>query len=161
MSAVILWLVTSLLFAFGILGTLLPAIPGLGFIIAGVLFYAIATKFVAISVTTTIVLSAIAAGTFIASYFTGALGVKIGGGGRYATLGTIIGALVGLTTGPFGLIIGAVVGAFLGALYESQSLEKSMRITIASLVGLFGGAIMQFVVGVGIIIAFLIVVLTV
>ena len=161
MSIVIIWLITSLLFALGLLGTLLPAIPGLGLIIVGVLFYAIATKFIAISVTTTIVLCIIALTAFIASYFTGALGTKLGGGGRYAAFGTLIGALIGLITGPFGLIIGAVIGAFLGAFYESQSIEKSLRITVASLVGLLGGAIMQFLVAIGIIIAFLIAVLTV
>jgi len=156
MSTILVGLITTLLLVIGLVGTILPAIPGLGLIVVGILFYALATHFASISVTTVVVLCVIAVATFIAGYFTSALGAKMSGGGRYSVIGTFIGAVVGLTMGPLGMIMGAVGGAFLGALYESGSVEASFRITGASLIGLLSGAIVQFVVGAGIIIAFLV-----
>lgn len=154
MSSALLWVITVALLTTGLIGTVLPALPGLLLIIIGVLFFALSTNFASISVTTVIVLACVALIGYIIGYVSSGIGAKISGGGKYSVLGTIIGALIGLTVGPLGIFAGAIIGAFLGALYESKSFTSAWHITVASLVGLLSGAIVQFLVGAGIIIAF-------
>jgi len=156
MSFLLLWLIVILLFALGLIGVFIPALPGVVLVFSGVLLYAVATSFANISATTVVVFGIVAAVAWLVEYLGAVLGVKMGGGGRLATLGLIIGALLGfISGGPVGLLIGMLLGSFLGATYEGSSTSKASRAAIFSVLGLLGAKVLQLLLAVGIIVAFL------
>ena len=160
MTALILWGVTVLLFAAGLAGVFVPALPGVGLVFAGALFYALATNFAAISGTTIIVFGVIALLAWLTDYLGAMLGARLGGGRLFTMIGMIAGAMLGvLFSGPPGLVIGALVGAFLGALYEGKTFQEAERTALFSFLGVVGARILQLLLATGIIVAFLVAVL--
>ena len=156
MPSLLLWLIVTLLFTVGLAGTVIPLVPGIALILGGVLLYAFVTGFTTISVPTVVGSTLLAAIAWLADYYAGALGAKAAGGGKLAALGTFIGALVGIIGGPAGLLIGAFIGALIGALLEGKDGKHAHKIAFVSLIATAGATVVQFVIGVSIIIAFLI-----
>ena len=156
MSFLLLWLIVTSLFSLGSIGVFIPMLPGAGLVFLGVLIYAVATDFVNISVTTVVAFGVVAAVAWLVEYIGAALGVRAGGGGKIAMTGLIIGALLGfISGGPVGLLIGMLLGSFLGATYEGSSTSKASRAAIFSVLGLLGAKVLQLLLVVGIIVAFL------
>lgn len=158
MSVIALWIVTLTLFLLGLLGVFIPAIPGLALIFAGILFYAVMTNFATISLNAILFFGLVVLLSWVAGFSGSLIGSRLGGGKRWAISGAMIGGLVGTLLGPFGLMIGAFIGALAGALYEGQSGPAASRVAFWTIIGLIGATFMQFVVGLSLIIAFLLVV---
>lgn len=160
MPTILLWVITISLFAVGLLGTVIPALPGTGFIFAGVLIYGLITSFSTISVPTVVVFGVVAGLTWLANYMGAAYGARTGGGKKLALAGTVVGAIIGvLAAGPIGLLVGAFIGALLGSLAEGQSTHEAAKVAVWSMVGVVGGAMVQFIISVSMIIAFFLAVL--
>lgn len=156
MSSLLLGGIVTSLFLVGLVGIFIPFLPGIAFVFAGVLVYALATDFTSISPVTVIVMGVVALLAWLADYYGSALGARWGGGKIYAMIGSIVGALAGaLIAGPPALLIGAFLGALAGALIEGNSPLHAGRIAILSLIGTIGATIVQFMLGVSIIAAFL------
>lgn len=157
MTLVAIWLVTGTLFTIGLLGILLPTVPGLVLVAAGIVFFALATNFAAISLLTTIFLVAIASLAMLAGYFGPAWGSSAAGGSWKSISGALLGSIIGLFTplGPLGLFVGAFIGALLGALAEGKNIGQAWRIARTSVIGALGASLMQFILGLILIIVFL------
>lgn len=161
MSSILLWLLTISLFTLGVLGIFIPFLPGVAFIFFGVLLYAWATNFSIISLGTVVVFGIVVFLAWLAEYLGSLLGAKLGGGGRYAMWGSILGGFAGLVfIGPLGLLIGVVVGVILGALYEGKTLNQAGKTAFFSILGILGGKIIQLVLTLGIIVTFIIIIIT-
>lgn len=155
MSDVTLWLVTSALMLIGLLGIVVPGLPGIALVFAGVLFFGWVTGFAAISPATVALMGLAALLGWLAEYAGGVMGVRAGGGGKAAMLGLIAGALIGfVTSGPPGVILGGLIGAFIGAWYVNQKPNQAAKIAFFSLLGLIGGKAVQFLLALVIIITF-------
>lgn len=155
-----LWIGVVALFALGLVGIVVPVVPGVGLVFAGILFYAWATGWEAISVTWVAVFGVVALLAWVADYIGAAAGAKYGGGKWPTVLGSVIGAIAGLILGgPLGLFIGAFAGSLGGALYEGKSMEKASRAALYSVIGMVGATVVQLVLAVTMIVAFFIVVL--
>ncbi len=161
MTALLLWIIISLLFLVGLAGTIIPLVPGLSIIIAGVLLFAFITKFAEISVVTVVILTIIALLASLIDFYAGAIGAKAAGGGKYAAIGATLGAIIGfiILFGPIGLLVGGFSGALLGALLEGRNTGQAHYIALVSLVGTIGASATQFVVGIIIIVTFLMAIL--
>jgi uncharacterized protein len=160
-SPLTIWLITSFFFVFGLLGIFIPMLPGVLFIFGGILFYAIATGFTAISPVWVLTAGGILALAWLAEYAGSVAGVKIGGGGVRATAGMALGAALGLIGGgPPGLIAGAFLGALGGALYEGKSPARASKAAWWSVAGIIGGKIVQLLLALCVIAAFLLTVLS-
>lgn len=155
MPTLLLWLITGILFLVGLVGTVVPGLPGITLIYAGILLYAVATGFDHLSRTTVVIMGLGTALTLTASYVGSAAGSRLGGGKKWAIAGTFIGALIGaITSGPAGLFIGAFLGALLGALCEGRQGVDAAKIAAFSVLGILGATIVQFFLGVILILAF-------
>jgi len=155
MASVLLWLAVVGLWLLGLLGIVVPVLPGIGLVFAGILLYAVATGFAQISVTTVVVFGVIALLAWLTTFYAGAIGAKVSGGGRYAAGGTLVGAIGGLLlVGPPGLLAGAFLGALAGATYEGRSPGQASRIAVLSLAGTLSAALIQLLLAVSMIIAF-------
>jgi uncharacterized protein len=157
---ILLSLLITVLFAVGLFGSFVPAVPGVGLIYAGILLYVFANGFAAISLPTLIVFGIVALLASGASYMGSMVGAKKGGGGMRSLWGSIIGAIAGaVTIGPIGLFLGAFVGALVGALLEGHTPEKAMKVAALSVIGVVGGSLVQFFLCLALIFAFLLAIL--
>lgn len=159
-EGVVLWIGVMALFMLGLIGIFVPVVPGVGLVFAGILFYAWATGWEAIGVTWVAVFGMVALLAWVADYIGAAVGAKYGGGKWPTVLGSVIGAVAGLILGgPLGLFIGAFLGALGGALYEGNSMEIASRAAMYSVIGMVGATVVQLVLAIAMIVAFIIVVL--
>lgn len=137
-------IIAVIFFVAGVLGTLLPALPGAPLIWLGMLFYGLLVKFD--NLTWTFFLGqglAVVLIVFI-DYIAGLWGVNRYGGSRESVWGCFLGGLLGIILlGPFGLIFGPFIGAVAGELYNKRPLEKAFRVGMGTLIGFAGGMVLK------------------
>jgi uncharacterized protein YqgC (DUF456 family) len=68
MSSLIIWTLTSAILGLGLLGILVPGVPGIGLVYVGIVFYALLTNFTTITGTSLIVFGVLTLVTWLAGY---------------------------------------------------------------------------------------------
>lgn len=136
--------VVGLLMCAGLLGTLLPAIPGAALVLVGALVHAAFHGFDPVGPGRLLVLAALAGVAYLADYAAGALGARRFGGSGWAVAGAVAGALVGLFFGIFGLILGPILGAVAAEWLRSRDAETSLRSGVGTALGLLLGIAFKF-----------------
>jgi uncharacterized protein YqgC (DUF456 family) len=150
------WLFAIVLFAVGLIGTVVPILPGTTIILAGAVIHRMMLgpeKSIGWTTLGLLVLLTLAtyALDFLGSYF----GAKYFGATRWGTIGAIIGALVGLFFGIIGLFVGPVVGAITGEFIAGKRAIDAGKAGWGSLLGNLGGMIGKLVIALGMITIFL------
>jgi uncharacterized protein YqgC (DUF456 family) len=131
----------ALLMIAGLVGSLLPVMPGTVLILAGAAVHAVATGFNPLGPGRLTILALLTVLAYALDYLAGALGVKRFGGSGWAVAGAVAGALVGMFLGLPGLLLGPLLGA-LGAEYlYTRQLNTSARAAFGTVVGLLVGAV--------------------
>ena len=130
-----------LLMVAGLLGAVLPVMPGTPLILAGALLYAIATDFTPVGLGRLAVLTVLAIIGAVAGALAGSLGARHAGGSRRAAVGAMLGLVAGFFMGPIGLVAGPVAGAILGELSHARPWRESVRAGVGTLIGLIAGAV--------------------
>jgi hypothetical protein len=140
------WLAIAL-FAFGLLGVLMPAMPGVGLIWIVVLVYAIAEGFATIDALSFAVLTVLGVAGATADLWLGQLGAKAAGASFRSTLwglaGALAGGLLGLLLGGVGALPGMWVGAILGVLLNEQRERGSWKAAWQAAVGVAIGSVIS------------------
>ena len=131
----LLWTLAVALIAIGLIGIVLPAVPGTMLIFAGLLLGAWADGFTRVGPGTLVVLGLLAAASYGIDFVAAALGVKRLGASRRAMAGAALGTLLGLMFGLPGLIVGPFLGALLGELTTNRDLIRASRMGVAAWVG--------------------------
>ena len=148
----IYWIVLAVM-AIGVIGAIIPGLPGSSIILLAILAWSIVTGFAGIGwpmilIFTVLILSAVV--EYLALYF----GAKQSGASKWSQYGAIAGMVLGFVGllpalpigGPLiGVLVGAVLGAFIGEyLYRSnlesgqrikQAFKASTAIVVASIIG--------------------------
>jgi uncharacterized protein YqgC (DUF456 family) len=138
---------TAVLMSLGLLGSVLPGLPGAPLILVGALVYAWYTGFTVISWMTLLALLALTLLSYLLELFASVLGVKKLGGSRWAMAGALLGAIVGLFFGGLpGLILGPFVGAFLLELAKTKDPAASLKSGVGTLLGFLAGAIGKLII---------------
>ncbi len=100
------YLLAALLILIGLAGTILPALPGLPLVFAGMLLAAWAGDFQQIGVLMLIVLGVLALLSLVIDFFSTTVGAQRVGASRKAVIGAFAGTVVGLFVfPPFGLFL--------------------------------------------------------
>src|SRR3989442_10001216 len=86
-------IVVGALFLAGLVGALIPWIPGPLFILIGVLVWAVATQFAVIGVGRLVILVTLALTTLLVNFAAGPIGARPSGGRPWAVGGAIVGAV--------------------------------------------------------------------
>jgi uncharacterized protein YqgC (DUF456 family) len=136
-----LYLLAGLMVLVGLAGTVLPALPGVPLVFAGMLLAAWAGDFQHIGGLTVAILAVLTALAVTVDLVASAFGTKIAGASRWAFVGAAIGALVGLFFGLPGLLLGPFAGAVAGEAMATQNLQRATRAGIGATLGLLVGAI--------------------
>jgi len=136
----------AVLFLAGLVGSVVPWMPGPLFIIAGALLWAVVTDFATLGIGRLAILAALTLASFLMSFVSGAVGTRRYGGSRWGVVGAIVGAVVGLFFGPLGLVFGPAIGAVGGELARGATLEGGIRSGFGALVGLLIGLVADLVI---------------
>ncbi|MCL6634767.1 MAG: DUF456 family protein [Peptococcaceae bacterium] len=136
--------IAAVLFTVGVIGTVLPALPGAPLIWLGMLVYGFFVKFNNLPWTFFLGQGLAVALIFLVDYLAGVWGVRRYGGSKAAVWGSVLGGLLGvLLMGPFGLIFGPFGGAVAGELYQKSPLEKAFRAGMGTIIGYLGGTVLK------------------
>lgn len=150
------WLFVIVLFAVGLIGTVLPIVPGTIIILAGAVIHRTmlgADKSVGWPILAILALLALTAYLidFLGAYF----GAKYFGATKWGMFGAILGALIGLFFGIVGLFIGPVIGAITGEFIAGKRMIAAGKAGWGSLLGHIGGMIAKLVIALTMITIFL------
>ena len=113
---------TLVLMVVGLLGSVLPGLPGVTLIFLSALVYATLTDFRSVGAAILVVLFIFAAIAFVADFVATSYGARRFGASNWGTVGGAIGGIAGALFGLlflgigslFGLILGTIAGVFLG-----------------------------------------------
>lgn len=123
----------------GLVGTILPALPGTPLVFLGLLLTAWAEGFGKVGWVTLTVLGVLTLASLGIDVAAGSLGAKRLGASWQATLGATLGTLVGLFFGFPGLLLGPFVGAAAGEYLARRSWRQAGKIGLAAWLGLVVG----------------------
>lgn len=119
-----LYFLAVLLVVIGLAGTVLPALPGLPLMFAGMLLAAWVGDFQQIGIATVVVLGLLTLLSLGIDFWATAVGAKRVGASRKAVLGAVAGTVVGLFFGPIGIFVGPFAGALAGELVHRRKLGR-------------------------------------
>jgi uncharacterized protein YqgC (DUF456 family) len=113
---------TIVLMVVGLLGSVVPGLPGVTLIFLSALVYVLLTDFRTVGAVILVVLFLFAALAFITDFVATSYGARRFGASNWGTVGGAVGGIVGALAGLlflgigslFGLIIGTIVGVFVG-----------------------------------------------
>jgi hypothetical protein len=148
---------TAVLMFTGLIGSVIPMIPGSPLILLGAFIYAWHTNFEAVTWGVLAILLLLAVLSQIVEYLASVLGAKKFGASRWGMVGAFLGGMIGLFFGGFlGILVGPFIGALLLELLHGQDLNASMKIGLGTLMGFLAGAIGKIVISITMIGIFLI-----
>ncbi|MEZ5461366.1 DUF456 domain-containing protein [Dokdonella sp.] len=140
-TQILLYVLATLLILIGLAGTILPALPGVPVVFAGMLIAAWAGDFVHIGWPTLTILGLLTALALLVDLLAGLLGAKRVGASGWALFGAALGTIVGLFFGIIGLILGPFVGAVLGELIAGSNLRRSAAVGFGAWLGFVFGTL--------------------
>lgn len=136
-----MWLLAALLIVAGLAGTVLPALPGVPLVFAGLLVGAWADDFQRVGWVTLSVLGFLALASLAIDFAATAMGAKRVGASRKAIFGAAIGTLLGVFLGIPGLILGPFIGAVAGEMLSHGEWRRATSAGAGTWVGLLFGTL--------------------
>lgn len=150
--------------AVGVVGTIIPILPGIFLIWLSVLAYAIIEGFKSIDWFTFVVITLIALVAGTADIWLSALGAKTTGASRRAMFLGFIGSIIGMILGTFipipifgnliGSVLGYAAGLLLGQYHKYKDWNKALKAGLGGVAGWGVATAVQFAGGILILILF-------
>jgi uncharacterized protein YqgC (DUF456 family) len=144
MLEIVLISVGILMLLAGLVGCILPVLPGPPLSFVGLICLWWARGFEAETFgPTTVIIAAVAAAVSTAlDYVTPALGAKKFGASKHGVWGSVIGMIIGMIWfPPFGMLIGAFLGAMLGELFAGKeggdATKAAIGVFLGTMLGVF------------------------
>ena len=151
------WFFTIALFAVGLIGTILPALPGTTIILAAAIIHRLmlgADK--SIGWKTIVALALLTLLSYVFDFLGSYFGAKYFGATKWGTWGAVLGALIGLFFGLIGLFVGPVIGAIAGEVIAGKRMIDAGRAGWGSLLGNVGAMLAKLIIGLAMITIFLV-----
>lgn len=144
MMDIFLLIVAGVLMVIGIIGCIVPGLPGTPIAYAG-LWIAQATDRVDFSWQILLIWGIVTIVVSVLDYIVPAWGTKQFGGTKWGVWGSTIGVFAGLFFGAAGVIIGPLAGAILGELIGGKKVEEALRAGWGSFIGIFFGTVLKLI----------------
>ncbi|WP_373058410.1 DUF456 domain-containing protein [Zunongwangia sp. H14] len=152
---IIFFSIAAFFMLLGILGSILPVLPGVPFSWLGLLIFYLAPSvpfnywFLGISLAVAILI-------YVLELVIPAIGTKRFGGTKAGMIGTTIGLIAGIFTPiPFAILIGPIVGAFIGEMINKSDSKSALKAAFGSFIGFLASSFMEFMVSLIFLILFL------
>jgi uncharacterized protein YqgC (DUF456 family) len=146
MLTLVLWIAAVLCIVIGLIGIVMPVLPGPALVYLGLIFAAWAHQFERIGLLFLLLAGAVTALMLLVDFVAGAAGTKKYGGSAWGVGGAAVGAIAGLLVfPPFGLILGPLAGAVAGELIAGKTAEEATRAGWGSFLGFLAGTLVKYV----------------
>ena len=143
---IVIFIIGIILILIGIIGCILPVIPGPPFAYAALLLGYFAAIPGYYSLAFIIIMAGVVIVVTLLDYIFPSLISKRYGASRYGSWGALIGLAIGLIFfPPFGLFIGALLGAILGEFIFRPDIRKSLKAGMGVIVGILVGIFLKIV----------------
>jgi len=141
-----LYLLAAALIIGGLLGAVIPSLPGLPMIFGGIWLAAAVDDYLHVGLWWLLLLGGLGATGVIIEFIASTLGAKRAGASPRALWGASLGTLAGMFFGIPGLLLGPFIGALLGELASGTSVLRSAHIGVGTWIGLLFGTLMKLVI---------------
>ena len=133
------WVLAGLIVITGLIGTVLPALPGIPIMFAGLVLAAWSTHFEPVGWGTIAVLAVLTTISVLIDFLASAFGAKRLGASPRAFWGATLGAIIGIFFGLPGIIFGPFIGAVAAELSGGQGARQAGRSGYGVWIGLILG----------------------
>jgi uncharacterized protein YqgC (DUF456 family) len=130
------WLLAGLIVIAGLAGTVIPALPGVPLVFAGLFLGAWIGNFETIGWITVGILAMLAIVAWAVDFLASALGARYLGASSRAFWGATFGAIVGIFFGLPGIVFGPFIGAVVGEISGGSDLLQSGRSGLGAWLGM-------------------------
>ena len=136
-----LWILAFALIAVGLVGPVMPALPGPPMVLLGILLAAWIDRFAKISGLVCAIISVLALAAIAIDWIAGAMGARRVGASKWAVIGATVGAILGVLSGFWGLLFMPLVGAAIGEFIARQDLLRAGQVGLATWIGMLLGTV--------------------
>ena len=140
---IFLWVLAVVLIVVGMVGTVLPAIPGSTLVFAGIALAAWIGDFVRIPVWIVVVAAVLAALTWVVDVAAAAVGARRVGASPWAVAGAAIGTVAGIFTGLVGLLFLPLAGAAIGEYLAERDMLRAGKVGLSTWLGIVIGTALK------------------
>ncbi|WP_158059174.1 DUF456 domain-containing protein [Halorussus halophilus] len=149
-------LVAIALLLVGVVGSVVPLVPGAALSLAGIYLYWWSSGYTTPGLLVLVAFTVVGVAAILADHFGGALAARAGGASLATTLlASVVGIALLFVTGPIGLLVGVAGVVFATEFYRTRDAEKGLRAGAYAAVGVLGSAVVQFVVTLSLLVGFL------
>ena len=145
MTDTLLWLLSVALIVAGVAGTVLPALPGTLFVLAGIVLGAWIDDFTRVGWGSLTVITVMAVLAWVLDYAAGLLGARRAGASRQALIGAALGTVAGIFTGLIGLLFMPLVGAAVGEYIAQRDHGRAVKVGVSTWLGIMAGLLAKVV----------------
>ena len=145
MDPTLIYLAATALVIVGLLGTVLPVIPGSLFVFLGLLAAAYADNFTRVGTVGVTIIGVLGLLSWAADFIATVMGAKRVGASPQALVGATLGGGFGLFLGLAGMILGPFVGAFAGELIARREWLRAGKVGLGTWLGLVAAAVMKVI----------------
>jgi len=146
MTDTLLWILSVALIVAGLVGTVLPALPGTLFVLAGIVLGAWIDDFSRVGWGVLSVIGVLALLAWVLDYVAGLLGARKAGASRQAIIGAALGTVAGLFMGLVGVLFMPLVGAAIGEFIARRDHERAVKVGLATWLGIMAGLVSKVVI---------------
>lgn len=169
MGLEVLYWVLVVVMVIGIIGTVVPIIPGVSLILGAIAIWLVATGFQTLTLPIIAAIAILIVGIGV-EYLAAYVGARQFGASSWAQVGAVIGLLIGifglLPALPFGgpivgVFVGPVLGAFVGEFLYRRTLSfwsrtmQSLRACVGVIVGTLVGSVVEVVIAIVAVVVFI------
>jgi uncharacterized protein YqgC (DUF456 family) len=140
---IVLWVIAIAMIAVGIVGTVLPALPGVLFVFGGIVLAAWIEDFTRISGWTVGVAGVLAVAGIAVDLACQFLFAKRAGASKLGLLGAAIGTVAGIFAGLVGIVFFPLIGAAIGEWMSHRDAIRAGQVGVATWVGLLIGTVIK------------------
>lgn len=142
-NILVYWIAAVVFVGIGLVGLVLPGLPGAPLIFVGLVIAAWGENFVYVGLWTIVALAILALLAYGVDFWATLFGAKKFGASKRAVIGALLGAVMGLFIGLPGVVFGPFIGAVIGELSAQRSLPQAVRAGIGATIGLVLGSALK------------------
>jgi uncharacterized protein YqgC (DUF456 family) len=143
---VVLYLLAAALIVGGVVGAVLPVLPGIPMIFGGIWLAAAVDEYQHLGWGWLVAIGIVGAVGIALDFVSASLGAKRIGASPRALWGAGVGTTVGMFFGIPGLLIGPFAGAVIGELWSGTSILRSAHVGIGTWIGMLVGILAKVVI---------------
>ena len=143
---ILLYVIAAVLIAAGLVGAVVPLLPGIPLIFGGIWLIAAVDQYRHLGFGWLLGIGIVGAVGLLMDLLAGALGAKRLGASPRAVWGALLGTIIGMFFGLPGILFGPFVGALLGELAAGKSVLRSAHVGASTWIGFIFGTLIKLVV---------------